>query len=199
MILRKRNQEEKLVTQQCLKMDFRTNTAQQKAKCVTWYIETQSIRRVQRKFQTKYQTFPPFRNSILPWVDNFNSDGNVQNTTKRGRPPVTEQTIKYVRIYFRCHPRRSQRKAESDLSIPYSTMHKILKRLIHMFLYKIAKVQHLTEDEKIKRVEFPQWCKDKVSMNTSFLCRIVFCDDGVFHVSGIANTQNTRIWGSEKP
>ena len=135
-------------------MDFLAYTAQQKAKCVTWYIETQSITRVQRKFQTKYQTLPPVRNSILRWVDNFNSDGNVQNTTRRGRPPVTEQTINRVSTYFRRHPRRSLRRAESDLSIPYSTIHKILKRLIHMFPYKIAKVQHLTEDDKIKRVQF---------------------------------------------
>ncbi len=35
-----------------------------------------------------------------------------------------------------------------ELELAYSTIHEILKRLIHMFQYKIAKVQHLTEDEK---------------------------------------------------
>ncbi len=131
-------------------MDFLVYTAQQKAKCVIWYIQTQSITRVQRKFQTKSQTIPPVWNSTLSWVDNFNSDGKVQNTTRRGRSPVTEQTINRVSNYFRRHPRRFLRRAESDLSIPYSTFHKILERLIRMFPYKIAKVQHLTEDNKIK-------------------------------------------------
>ncbi len=105
---------------------------------------------------------------MTSWVDSFNSNGNVQNTTRRGRPLITEQTINRVSTYFRRRPRRSLRRAESDLSIPHSTIHKILKRLIHMFLYKIAKVQHLTEDEKIKRVEYAQWCKDKMPTNSSF-------------------------------
>ena len=164
----------KFVTQQFLKMDFLACTAQQKAKCVTWYIETQSITRVQRKFQKKYQTLPPVRNSILRWVNNFNSDRNFQNTIRRVRPSVTELTINRVSTHFRRHPRKSLRRAESDLSIPYSAIHKILKSLIHMFLYKIAKVQYLTEDDKIKRVEFAQWCNDKMSTNSSFLLRIVF-------------------------
>ncbi len=93
----------------------------------------------------------------------------------------------------------SLRKAESDLSIPYSTIHKILKRLIHMVPYKIPKVQHLPEDDKINRVEFAQWCKDIMSMSYSFLHRIIFSDECVFHVSGIANTQNTRILETENP
>ncbi len=92
--------ERKLVKQQFLKMDFLGYTAQQKAKFVTWYIETQSITRVLRKFQTKYQTLPSVWNSIPRWVDNFNSDGNVQNTTRRGRRPVTEQTINRLSTYF---------------------------------------------------------------------------------------------------
>ena len=39
----------------------------------------------------------------------------------------------------------------------------------------------------------------KMSTNSSFLHRIVFSDECVFHVSGIANTQNTRIWGTKNP
>ncbi len=63
-----------------------------------------------------------------------------------------------------------------------------------MFPYKIAEVQHLTEDDNAKRVDCAQWCKDKMSKNSSFLNRIFFSNECVFHVPGIANTQNTRIW-----
>ena len=68
-----------------------------------------------------------------------------------------------------------------------------------MFLYKTAKVQLLTEGDEIKEVEFAQWCKGKMSTNTRFLHHIAFSDECVFHVSGIAKTQNTRIWGTEHP
>ena len=39
----------------------------------------------------------------------------------------------------------------------------------------------------------------KMSRNENFLSRIVFSDECVFHVSGIASTQNTRIWPAENP
>ncbi len=139
-------------------MDFLAHTAQQKTKCVTWHIETKSITRVKREFRTKYQVLPFVRNSILRLVDNFHSDGNVRNTTRRGIPPVIEQTINHVCTHFLRHSRRSLRRAESNLSILYPANHKILKRLIPMFPYIIAKVQHLTEDDKINLVEFTQWC-----------------------------------------
>ena len=38
-----------------------------------------------------------------------------------------------------------------------------------------------------------------MTTDANFLSRIVFSDEGVFHVSGIANTRNTRIWGAENP
>ena len=135
-------------------MDFLAFSRQQKAKCVTWYMETQSITTVRRRFQTKYGEPPPVRNTILRWVNNFNSEGNVENRTGRGSPPVTEQSINSVRSYFRRHPRRSLRQAERDLSIPYSTVRKILRTLIHMFPYKIKRVRHLRDNDKVNRVRF---------------------------------------------
>ncbi len=104
---------------QSVKMEFLTFTKEQKAKCVTWRMEAQSITTVRRRYQTKYAETPPVRNKILRWVNSFNSEGNVENRTGSGRPPVTEKTIDLVRSYFKRHPRRSNRKAKGDLSIPY--------------------------------------------------------------------------------
>ena len=73
-------------------MDFLAFSRQQEAKCITWYMKTQSITTVRRRFKTKYGELPPVRNTILHWVNNFNSEGNVENRTGRGRPPVTEQS-----------------------------------------------------------------------------------------------------------
>ena len=35
--------------------------------------------------------------------------------------------------------------------------------------------------------------------NENFSSHIVFSDEFVFHVSGIAITRNTNIWGTENP
>lgn len=38
---------------------------------------------------------------------------------------------------------------------------------------------------------------DNRSFDSGFLRRIIFSDEYVFYVSGFANVQNTRIWGTE--
>ena len=180
-------------------MEFLTFTLQQKAQCVTWYNQTQSVTSVRRRFQTQYRRNPPARNSILRWVENFNSIGNVENRSGSGRPATTNDNVRAVRNYFRTHPRRSVRRAESDLAIPRSTIHRILKKMIHMFPYKVTRVHQLLPADYAQRKAFATWCIDNLSEDQNFLRRIVFSDECVFHVSGIANTQNSRIWGTENP
>ena len=181
------------------KMDFLAFTRQEKAKAVSWYIQTDSITATQRRFRTFYGKTPPVRNSILRWAENFTEGGNVENRSGRGRPSIDENTIQTVSNYFRSHPRRSIRRAETDLNIPRSTVHKILKKLIHMFPYKIRRVQQLQPQEYAQRVTFATYCFTEQASDVNFLHRIVFSDECVFHVSGMANTHNTRIWGTENP
>ena len=50
---------------------------------------------------------------------------------------------------------------------------------------------------KVYRASFAEWCKLRMSTDANVLRRIVSCDEYVFHVSGIANTKNTHIWGAE--
>ena len=88
-------------------IEFLPFKRQQKVKCVIWTMQTQSTKTIGRIFQTKYGETPPVRRLILRLVENFNSYGNVENRTGRGRPPVTEKTIQSVGSYFGKHTRRS--------------------------------------------------------------------------------------------
>ena len=63
------------------------------SKCVTRYVETQSITTFRRLYQHKYGETPPVRNTILRWVNNFNSEGNLENRTGRGRPPENNSSM----------------------------------------------------------------------------------------------------------
>ena len=73
------------------KNGFLAFTRQQKAKCVTCFVETLYNTTVRKIFQTKYREIPPARGSILGWVENFNSYENVENRTGRGRPQVKKK------------------------------------------------------------------------------------------------------------
>ena len=50
-----------------------------------------------------------------------------------GRPSITSHIIQTVSSYFRAHPRKALRQALTDLLIPHTTIHKILKIIIQMF------------------------------------------------------------------
>ena len=54
---------------------------------------------------------------------------------------MSEQTKSSVLSYFRRNPKRFLRHAGRDLRIPFSIMRKILRTLIHVFLYKMTRTQ----------------------------------------------------------
>ena len=118
-------------------------TRKQKAKCVTWYIETQSTTTVRKRFETKYGETTPFRSSILRLLENFDSYGNMEHRTGRGRSPMTDQTINSDRYYFKRHAIRFLRRLEGDLSVGFSTVRKILLTLMYMIPWKIMRVRLL--------------------------------------------------------
>ena len=89
-------EEGKELIRQFVKKDFLAFSRQQKAKCVTWNMEMQSVTTLRMRFQTMYGQTPPVRKTILRWVLNFNSEGNVENTADRRIPPMEEQSINSV-------------------------------------------------------------------------------------------------------
>lgn len=172
---------------------------QQRAECVRWYHETHSVTQTQRNYHTKYAAKPPVRNSILNWASKFETRGTVENESRSGRPQLSSQHEKRVSTYFNRHPSNSIRSAERDLAIPRSSIHRILHNRLHMFPYKIQMLQELEDRDPAARTWFANWCMENIQSDRSFLHRIIFSDECVFHVDGKVNKHNVRIWGTENP
>lgn len=171
----------------------------QKAQCVSWYHETGSITQTQRNYRSKYSGSPPVRNTILQWVQNFRDQGSVENQARSGRPESSSPREQRVATYFNRNPRRSLRTAERDLTISRSSIQRILRNRLHMFPYKIQIVQQLEDRDYAARTWFVNWCRQNIQSDCSFLNRIIFSDECVFHVDGKVNKHNVRIWGTENP
>lgn len=75
----------------------------------------------------------------------------------------------------------------------------ILKMLVHMFRFKVTRVNQLQTQYYAQLVTFSQLCMDNMSSDSGFLLGIVLSDECVFHISGFANTHKTRIKVTEKP
>ena len=72
-------------------------TPQEKAQCVSWFIETKSDLQTQRNFRTKYGRDPSSRPSIRGWHEKFMETGTVFDKGRSGQPGTSEENIDRVR------------------------------------------------------------------------------------------------------
>lgn len=174
-------------------------TPQEKAQTVCWFIESNSVTQTQRNFRKHYKKYPPSRNSILEWKSKFLETGSVLSKKNPGRPCTRNEEVERVRESFLHSPRKSLRSAARELDMPVSTVHKVLRKKLRLYAYKVQLVQALEPNDRPKRMQFATDMLRRIENGDGFLRRILFCDEACFHVSGTVNRHNVRIWGSENP
>ena len=104
-------------------------TPQEKAQCVSWFIETKSDVQTQRNYRSKYGRDPPSRPSIRLWHKKFMETGTVFDTRKSARPRTSEENIERVRQAFQRFPMKSIHTAARQLELPRSTVHRVFSIL----------------------------------------------------------------------
>ena len=60
-------------------------------------------------------------------------------------------------------------------------------------------LQALKPEDKPRRKEFARTMLRRLDSDPGFLKRVCFSDESTFHVSGLINRHNSRIWGSQNP
>ena len=94
------------------------STPQEKAQCVSWFIETKSDMQAQRNFRRKYGRKPPARSTIRAWHKKFMETGILLQRKGAGRLQISEKEIESVRVAYTKCPRKSIRWASTQLQIP---------------------------------------------------------------------------------
>ncbi|GBM65892.1 hypothetical protein AVEN_23925-1 [Araneus ventricosus] len=131
-------------------------TPQEKAQTLWWFIETKSITQTQRNYRRVYQKDPPSRNSILQWKKKFLETGSVLNKKIPRRPCKSD--VERVRETFLHSPRRSVRSLARELNMPVSTVHKVLRKRLRLYAYKVQIVQALEPDDRLGGWTLQQTC-----------------------------------------
>ena len=129
-------------------------TAQEKAQCVSWFIETKSNVQTQRNYRSKYGRDPPSRPSIRLWHKKFMETGTVFDARRSGRPKTSEENIERVRQAFQRSPMKSIRTAARQLNLPRATLHKVLHKNFRLFAYKVQMLQTLQPNDMPRQKEF---------------------------------------------
>lgn len=174
-------------------------TLREKSQCVMWLHETKSPKTVQRRFLTNFGRPSPDVKTIKNWYSKFMDTGSVKDRPRTGRTRVTDASVEEVRQTVDTSPRKSTRAISTDIGIPKSTVHKILRKQLSLFPYKLQIHQALHPGDRELRFAFGQEMEERIVGDTDFLQRICFSDESTFHTSGKVNRHNVRIWGSEPP
>ena len=92
-------------------------TPQEKAQCVSWFIETKSDVQTQRRYRTKYGRDPPSRSSIRRWYKKFMERGLVLGAVRSGQPRTSAENIESERQAFSRSPMKSIRTSARELEL----------------------------------------------------------------------------------
>ena len=90
-----------------------------------------------------------------------------------------------MRVVYTRSPRKSIRRASTQLQIPRSTIHKVLHRNLRLYAYyKVQLLQPLKPEDMPRQKEFAVTMLDRLDSDPGFLKRVCFSDESTFHVSG---------------
>ncbi|GAA49073.1 transposable element Tc3 transposase [Clonorchis sinensis] len=76
-----------------------------------------------------------------------------------------------------------------------ASVHRIMRRHLHLCQYYFTLLQNITEEDKEQRVTFANWLLD----NEEIVPNILWSDEANFSVDGIINKHNCVIWSREAP
>jgi len=86
--------------------------------CVREFIEIESATAVQCAIRLRFNIHPPTRKSICRWNHQFEQIGCLCKGKSSGRPRVSEENVRRIQESFERSPRKSTRRASSELGIP---------------------------------------------------------------------------------
>ena len=174
-------------------------TEAEKAKCVLLMDRFKSPVVVQRKFRSHYNTKDaPTVKSIKKWYTEFQDRGHMKGDST-GRKLLGDAKVQQIKIFFDNNPKTSLRQGARELNIPFLSVYKTLRKTLRFYPYKIKLIHSMKPEDGPARKLFADTMLRSIQVDQHFLKRICFSDEATFHVAGIVNRHNVRIWGTSHP
>ena len=115
-----------------------------------------------------------------------------------GTPSVTQERVEQVTQAFVRSPRKSTVRGSRELSIPQSTVWRILQKRLKLKPCRLMLLQKLQLDDDHRRKTFCTELQDLMEED-GFFERLTFSDECTFHLCGKVNRHNVCIWRTENP
>lgn len=138
-------------------------------------------------------------------IQRFETTGSLARHPGRGRKAVSQQQVEEVATAIveqemtNMQGTSSARAISRQTDIPYSTVWKILHRILKFYPYKICPVQELLPGDAATRIEFALRFLARMEVDDAWPWHILWSDEAHFHLNGGINTHNCRIWAATNP
>lgn len=169
----------------------------------TYYARNRSVAETLRGWSSKFKNRPkPKADTISILIEKFERTFSLKDDTEgRGAPrrSRTPDNIAEVSRRISDDPTQSVRGIARDTTIPKSSVQRILRLDLEIFPYKIQMFQRLEGDAQEKRLKFCEDICEEIDQGHIDINKIIFSDEAHFYLDGYVNSQNYRVWGSEKP
>ena len=176
-------------------------TEDQRKWIIKQYWKTENAHLVREAWRNMFNTPPPSRQAIYNLRDKFEATGSVRNAPKSGRnkTSTTEDNEMLVALTFINSPKKSTRRAAQELSLPRTSLQRLMKKL-NLNPYRPRLLHGLMEDDPDRRLQFCETLRDFIANEEQdILDKIVWSDEASFKLSGHVNRHNCVYWASENP
>ena len=138
--------------------------------------------------------------NLRKMIERFETTGTLGVQSGRGRKRIKQEQIKEVatavvdQATANTQGNSSARSISKQTDIPFSTVQKILRKIIKFYPYKITSNQQLLPGDRNTRLEFALRFLARLEVDDDWPWRILWSDEAHFHLHGDINTHNCRIW-----
>lgn len=171
-----------------------------------YYQNDDSAATALRRFRTlkNLRTGPMTTEGLRKMVLKFEQTGSLSLKPGRGRKPIDVTAVEGVATALEegsssgvgsC----SARGIARTLGMSVSTVHKVLRKIMRCYPYKITHVQELLAADLPKREKFALQFLARMEVDIAWPYNILWTDEAHFHLQNAVNTQNCRIWATENP
>ena len=144
--------------------------------CVLEYHTNNSVVTVQRAFRAKYAKNSPTDKTIRAWYKQFTETGCLRKQKSSGRPLTAEDDVERVRASFLHSPKKPSGTAAKELSMSKTTAWRVVRKRLVFKPYRIQMVQHLSDEDQRRRLDFCLTLQDLMSSDDHFLEKVQFSD-----------------------
>jgi ribosomal protein S25 len=168
-------------------------------KIVLLMAKLESPTAVRRCLQQENVSDIPTRLTIQAIYDKFIETGSVKDRERSGRPSVvTEEVAAEIDQVVQNAAVASVRSIAQEVNVSKSVVHRTMRDVLGYKPYQMHLTQELYDEDKDLRVEMAEYLipilEDQDNNGVLF-----FSDEANFHVSGVVNKHNCRIWAKTNP